>query len=134
GTAGEASMPGGGIKSFFGNAFNQASKEMSDSEEAFDFKGAMNKMFDQTADEVLVNPYQPGTEEYESFERNKPKVQKKENMQALTGGVQDALTGGLLESGVNLAATSIASHKAQKDAIKEYSRGKFAFNPSFNYL
>lgn len=128
--SGDASSAAGSQGGGFGNFMRNMTKGSTGDE--------MSQLQLDAEAESLQNPYEVGSPEYDAFEREKEKRQKEANKGAFGKGVQrwlqDIKGGNPIESGVNYANSIIAAEKAEQQAVDDYQRGKFAFNPTFNYL
>jgi hypothetical protein len=127
-----------GLKNTFGGGNNQSSLN---SPLPGDLKGVMDAFKSQSDDvqmENMKNPFEPGSDEYNQFEREMEDKQKDKNKgtfaEGIKGFIGDAATGNIFETGADWATSFIASERASKDAQKDAATGTFAYNPEFNYL
>lgn len=130
---------GGGFMNMFKGLANKGQKDNPESQDGiggmFDkFNGQVNKV----QSEKLKNPFEAGSPEYMKFEQEMKNKQKENNKGAFGEGVKgligSATGGNIFESGANYAGALVASNRASKDEIKDASSGKFAYDPTFNYL
>lgn len=84
----------------------------------------------------LINPNQPGTREYDLFEKMKMEqeggVQNK--FKSMAGDfMKSATSGNIFESAGNYVATTVADYKAKDESFREYAKGQNT-SSVFNYL
>ena len=119
---------GGEFMEFAKNAVNQVGGQ--DNEK-------MKEMLNSISNNNMVNPYEVGTPEYESFEaeKNKRNTDLGQTLKQGVGNLFQSATGGnLVESAVQYGAQTIDSYRAQNEAFKEYAKGTLVDPGAFNYL
>jgi hypothetical protein len=119
---------GGEFMEFAKNAVNQVGGQDN---------AKMKEMLNSISNNNMVNPYEVGTPEYESFEaeKNKRNTDLGQRLKKGVGNLFQSATGGnLVESAVQYGAQTIDSYRAQNEAFNEYAKGTLVDPGAFNYL
>lgn len=125
----EAAASGVNAPMDFGSKLAEVGKMTGDTLESDMFSDVQKKV-----GENITNPYEPGTAEYDAFEKEKKNQFGSGVKEQFGDFLGSAGSGNIFSSGANLLATTIDNYKTRQSTISDYARGTMVDESPFNYL